>query len=309
MCAACKLVFPYKGQIADFSQGAYYDNFPGPEVLSEENRRGLENEKEGDRIEGFYLPLLRQIASSKGASEKSLRVLDSGCGNGESVDVLNRLGFDAWGHDLSALRKWQWSERERPDRLVVAAGDTLPFSKGFFDIAIASGILEHIGVSEQGGGRYQVRPLPDRDEKRIAFLAELVRVLAWGGRLFLDSPNGSFPIDFWHGDTPGGARFHSPREGFLPTVSQIRALCKRVDVKLDVRVLSPEGRLRFNQVSAHWYGRLLRSPMAVLHRLMSVRSLRFLASSAINPYLVVEISRVAETLKADEKAVPGSHCM
>ncbi|HTD53375.1 MAG TPA: hypothetical protein VK780_10150, partial [Thermoanaerobaculia bacterium] len=129
-CAPCSLRFPCSDGIADFSGGVYYDNFPGPEVLSKENLRGLENESEGARIEDFYLPLLNGSTRDKGISGQRPRVLDSGCGNGESIDVLNRRGIEAWGHDLSALRKWQWSKRERRDRLVVAGGASLPFSDG-----------------------------------------------------------------------------------------------------------------------------------------------------------------------------------
>lgn len=293
-CASCNLRFPRSDGIADFSGGVYYDNFSGPEVLSKENLRGLENESEGARIEDFYLPLLNRSARGSGNSRERPRVLDSGCGNGESIDVLIRHGVDAWGHDLSALRKWQWLKRERRDRLVVAGGASLPFPDGFFDFVIASGVLEHVGVMEEGGGQYRVRPLPDRDEQRRGYLAELVRVLIPGGRIFLDFPNGDFPIDFWHGVMPGGARFHSPGEGFLPTVSQIRTLCGRIDDRLVVSVRSPEGRLRFNQVSSHWYGRVFRAPMAALFRLMSMPGFRFLASTPLNPYLVLEVSRLAQ---------------
>ena len=79
-CEACGARFPCADGIADFSGGVYYDNFPGPEVLSEENRRGLENEKEGARIEDYYLPLIDRIASETRVSRHSLRILDSGCG-------------------------------------------------------------------------------------------------------------------------------------------------------------------------------------------------------------------------------------
>lgn len=290
-CASCNAHYPCTDRIVDFSGGAYYDNFPGPEVLSAENRHGLANECEGARIEDFYLPLLDQLAEAAGSARRGPRALDSGCGNGESVDILCRRGIDAWGHDLSALRKWQWRERERRDRLVVADGASLPFSGGFFDVIIASGVLEHIGVSEEGGARYRVRPLPNRDDLRRAYLAELVRVTAPGGRLFLDFPNGAFPIDFWHGGKPGGARFHSPGEGFLPTVAQIRALCDQIDERLIVTVRSPEGRLRFRQVSSHWYGRAFRTPMRILQKWMSTPLFRFLAAWPINPYLVIEIAR------------------
>ncbi|HEY7111951.1 MAG TPA: methyltransferase domain-containing protein [Thermoanaerobaculia bacterium] len=290
-CARCAVAFPTAGDIADFAEGKYYDDFQGPEVLSAENLCGLANESEGARIDGYYAPLLDRIAAERGISRAALRVLDSGCGNGESVDALSRLGFEAWGHDLSALRKWQWRERERRDRLVVAGGETLPFPGGAFDIVIASGVLEHVGVSEEGGGRYRVVPMPDRDARRRRYLAELLRVLAPQGRLFLDFPNGAFPIDFWHGVKPGGARFHGPGEGFLPTVSQIRVLCAGLDGSLRVTALSPEGRLRFRQVSFHWYGRLLRAPMAGLYRLMSTRAFGFLAASPVNPYLVIEVTQ------------------
>lgn len=117
------------------------------------------------------------------------------CGlrNGEAVDVLLRAGFDAWGHDLSAFREWQRGARARRDRLVVADGLTLPVSDGFFDAVISSGVLEHVGVSERGGpGIYEVSPLPDRDERRLAFLAGLARVVVSGGTLHLDFPNGAF---------------------------------------------------------------------------------------------------------------------
>ena len=61
------------------------------------------------RIQGFYLPLLRRLARERGPA-LPLRVLDCGCGNGLSVDLLNEAGLDAWGNDLSKLRRWQWRE-------------------------------------------------------------------------------------------------------------------------------------------------------------------------------------------------------
>ena len=299
-CSSCARTYPVDDGIVDFSEGHYYDNFPGPEVLSESHLAGLANEKEAARIEDYYLSRLAAVADRIGTPGYPLRVLDSGCGNGEAVGVLGAHGIDAWGHDLSALRKWQWRESPDRHRLVVADGASLPFEDASFDAVLASGVLEHIGVEEQGGETYRVRPLPGRDEARRGFLAELARVLAPEGSLFLDFPNGAFPFDFWHGPTPGGARYHSTREGFLPRVAEVRSLCRSIDPRLTVEARSPKGRLRFRQVSAHWYGRAFRPPMMALQRLMSTRAFGFLAGSPLNPYLVLEVRRPPVVIRRND---------
>lgn len=283
-CGGCGRAFPVVDGIADFAEGRYFVDHPNPDALAEDARRAMANEHEGRRIEDYYLPLLR----ASGAR----RVLDSGCGNGEAVDVLLGAGFDAWGHDLSAFRKWQWKARARRDRLVVADGLRLPFPDGFFDAVISSGVLEHVGVAERGGpGFYEVSPLPDRDGRRLAFLEGLMRVVAPKGSLYLDFPNGAFPIDFWHGTSAGGARLHSPFEGFLPTVKEIARLARSARPAWRVSVRSPHRRLRFHQVGAHWYGRLFRAPVAGLYALTAVRGFTWLAGTPLNPYLTLALRR------------------
>src|SRR5947207_5486722 len=248
-CPACLSGFPIEHGIADFSRGEYYDRYSPDDALSGRELEGLAMEVDGARrrILDFYEPLLRRAGAR--------RVLDSGCGNGVSVDLLTELGYDAWGNDLSQLRQVQWRERRSRDRLVVASSLRLPFPDDYFDAVISSGVIEHIGVAETGVPRYSVRPLPDRDDQRAAFLAELSRVTIAEGVVFLDCPNGAFPIDFWHGDRPGAARRHSRHEGFLPTVHELRSLVSQVVPAARVDVLSPYRRLQFHQARRHWYGR------------------------------------------------------
>lgn len=287
-CSRCERRFPVEHGIADFAEGAYYDQFDESTVLGAEHVEGLRLEYDGTRrrILDFYVPLMRPGAR---------RVLDCGCGNGLSVDLLMDAGFDAWGNDLSQLRKWQWRERKHRERLVVASALTLPFPDASFDVVISSGVIEHVGVAELAHP-YRVTPLPDRDVLRAAFLRELLRVLAPGGELFLDCPNGRFPIDFWHGDAPGSARVHSLREGFLPSFAEIRALAPNTCVE----AISPYKRLQFQQASTHWHGRLLAKPGEWFFRMMRWRPLRFLAASALNPFLVVRIKRSAGVRPAEQ---------
>lgn len=286
-CTACDRRYRIDDGICDFAEGRYYDAFaPGDEVAGE-HARGLALEVHGAETRArYYLDAIRRRFGDRG-----VRALDCGCGNGLVVERLREAGIDAWGNDNSALRKWQWRERPSRERLVVADGARLPFPDGWFDVVICSGVLEHIGVDERGGETYVVAPRPTRDEERARFLAELLRVTARDGVVFLDFPNGAFPIDFWHGVTPGGARRHSTREGFLPTVRETRALLRQIEPDAPLRAVSPRGRLAFRQVSSRRVGRALAPLGRLLFLLFDAPGGALLAGTRINPYLVLEVQR------------------
>jgi len=87
---------------------------------------------------------LREIKSkNKG---KKLKVLDAGGGIGQYVNVLDILGFNAIGLDISKeavrIAKENW--------LNVILGDMreLPFKNNSFDVVIAGGSLEHFTETE-----------------------------------------------------------------------------------------------------------------------------------------------------------------
>jgi SAM-dependent methyltransferase len=282
-CEACDRSYSIDDGIADFAEAHYYDRYEPGQPLPDDHLAGLEAEFIGtqSRIVDYYLPRLPRGA----------RVLDCGAGNGLSVDLLAERGFDAWGVDLSQLRKWQWRERTQRERLVVADALRLPFPKGFFDVAISSGVIEHIGVAEARDPDYRVAPLSNRDEQRRRFLAELIRVTSRDGAVYVDCPHGAFPIDFWHRGTGRGLRFHRLDEGFLPKFGEIRRLVRELDPTLRVEALSPHRRLRFRQVRQRWYGVLFSAPVSLLFRAMSLPLLRVLARTGLNPFLVVKISR------------------
>ena len=164
----------------------------------------------------------------------------------------------------------------------------LPFPDGFFSAIVCSGLLEHIGVEEQGEPRYTVRALPGRAQERSELVRELLRILEPSGVLWLDFPNGAFPVDFWHAGQ-AGIRLHSPREGFLPTVHEVRQYVNASAPDATIQVVSPEGRLRFQQVRRHWYGRAFGPMMERYFRLLSLPGARPLRGSFLNPYLVLEV--------------------
>lgn len=282
-CTTCGSHYPIRERIADFSGGNYYDSFHGPEELDDIARAGLEAENDGNvrRMSGFYAHFLQAL--------NARTVLDCGAGNGLGVDVLNEAGYDAWGIDLSALRRWQWESRTFREKLVVADAMCLPFPDQYFDVVISSGVIEHIGVHEERSPDYKVSVLPDRDESRRRFLSEILRVSKTA--VFVDCPNGSFPVDFWHATRLSRPRFHSPREGFLPTFFTVRRLVRQLDPHARVVALSPYGRLNFKQSSGQWFGRLFHYPALTLFRSMTLSPLRWLAATPLNPYLVLRIDK------------------
>ena len=292
-CSGCKGIFPVQDGITDFAQGKYYDQYDPSMKLSAEHLAGLDHEVEGSRwrIQAFYLPKIEE-ALIKGRKDRSkVRVLDCGCGNGWSVDLLNDAGLRTWGMDLSQLRRWQWRDRKHKDRLSVADAGHLPFAAGYFDFILCSGVIEHIGVQEYKMGAYIVKPLKNRDELRMAFLTELLRVLAPGGRLWLDCPNGAFRIDFWHGDRVGQARRHALDEGFLAKASEVRDYLEKIDSFVSMTPRSPHRMFRFKQVGRHWYGRVVRPLMGIYLGLMRYFPFSLCAGTGLNPYLVLEISK------------------
>ena len=191
------------------------------------------------------------------------RVLDCGCGNGITVDSLNGRGIATWGVDLSALRKWQWRERIFRRRLATADATRLPFPDAVFDVVMASGLLEHLGVQESRSPEYEVRPSADRDDVRRRFLAEVARVLKPDGIAWLDFPNGAFPIDFWHTTWIGRPRWHSTREGFLPRFEELQSYARESEGGVTIRLVSPHRRFLFRQAGGTWYGRLLSVPLRI----------------------------------------------
>ncbi len=241
----------------------------------------------------FYVPLFHEFCRTQQVDPASVRVLDCGCGNGISVECLRRAGFVAYGIDAEAFRCEQWKEPRRLPGILLCRADALhlPFTEASFDIVFSCGLLEHIGVAEWADPEYHVVATPDQPELRRLFIRESLRVLRRPGVLYLDHPNGAFPIDFWHSDSGGRPRFHRPSEKFLPSFREVCELVRAADPSCFLEALSPAGRFVFRRATRHWYGKIFRGPLQLYFEMLRYRPFAWLAGTPLNPFLVLRITR------------------
>ena len=131
--------------------------------------------------ENDYLPLefrqhyieqmIEELAVPEGA-----RILDVGCGPGELVFALTRKGYEVWGVDISegmigeARQLLEHQGVDATERLGLGDIENLSFENGFFDVVVASGVIEY-----------------QKDDH--AAMSEMARVLTLGGHLLLNVTN------------------------------------------------------------------------------------------------------------------------
>lgn len=102
------------------------------------------------------------------------RLLDLGCGNGWSSELLHAEGFDVTGLEVTS----EAFSRPAADglRFVVGSAESIPFADGHFDAVSSYQVLEHV---------------PD---PAVALL-EMVRVTRGGGRILVAGPNLLSPLN------------------------------------------------------------------------------------------------------------------
>jgi SAM-dependent methyltransferase len=82
----------------------------------------------------------RELASAIQEVFQPRRVLDVGCATGTTVRLLNEMGCEAYGVDVS-----EWAVRNAEHSNVrLASADQLPFPDDFFDLVFSCHAMEHI---------------------------------------------------------------------------------------------------------------------------------------------------------------------
>lgn len=126
------------------------------------------NEAYAEFLAGWDAGFYAKYADTLRPEQAGARVLDIGCGVGQVVARLTEAGFAAHGVDVSEPNIGR--ARQFSSTCQLYDGRKLPFSDGHFASAGALNVLEHV-------------------EQPEAFIDELVRVVAPGGKIVLSSPN------------------------------------------------------------------------------------------------------------------------
>lgn len=111
-----------------------------------------------------------RLQEALGSPLAGRRLVNVGCGTAGFNAAATRAGALVWGVDTDVEAVRLAGLREGGGRVLIAAAEALPFQSETFDIVYCYSTLEHV------------------DDARRA-LAEMVRVLRRGGRLYVHTPD------------------------------------------------------------------------------------------------------------------------
>ncbi len=139
-CASCSQQFPISGSIPRFVDAdKYAGSFSVQRLYVRKHFHGYQKDRSGDRL---FIP-------TTGFDEESVRTglnLEVGCGYGRFLDVVDRLGGEVIGVDLSThsielARDFVGSRKNV--HLVQCDLFEMPFRNGCFDNVYSIGVLHH----------------------------------------------------------------------------------------------------------------------------------------------------------------------
>jgi len=149
-------------------------------------------------------------------SSRSMRLLDTGCGNGEFLEVATRLGFASVGLD--------------PDPKAVEAGRRT-------GLDIRAGILPGSGLEPSSFDHVTLKDVLEHLHQPVEALREVWSLLKPSGRIWISQPNlGAIGLaefgPYWRGLEP-------PRHLTLTDVDGMRGLLQRAGF-VNIGILAPQ---------------------------------------------------------------------
>ena len=121
-------------------------------------------------------------------------ICSMGCGTGYDVELLNSLGYDAYGIDPgNRIKDWKNRPIEIQKKLKVGSAGDFPFGDKKFDFIYSLEVIEHVGCKD---GIWEL--LDNYIDSRKEFSNSCIDMLNTNGRLFISTSNRLFPIDFGH---------------------------------------------------------------------------------------------------------------
>lgn len=281
-CAACDRLYESTNGIANLQVARGFDDEDHQERWTCEECTGTH------MIEHYMLPLLDRLFPD--ADRSTLRLLSIGCGVGVDVEVLEKHDYRCHGIDVGNRAK-TWSKRRNPRAFTRAAVQRMPFRTGQFDFAFLNCVLPHVGVV---GDSQTVAP--DYIEERARSVAETIRVVRPGGYILLSNPNRLCPLDLFHrpDEQSHMPRLHRPGEPFLQSFGDHYRAFVREGGCRDARTLPPADFWGFSEKSKSSRSRIGRALQYSIRRyfdLLSLRGLAPLQRSALNPWLIVLVTR------------------
>ena len=161
---------------------------------TERRRRCTEIAISIDRGDPYpFCPSLIRDFSELNESHPIDVVLDLGCSVGNYTTCLSEMGFKVCGLDVLPEIIQEANKRSTKPKgkayFVVGVGESLPFRDNSFDFVVVSSVLEHV-----------------RCWKSV--IAEIYRVLKYGGLVFIGTTNRLYPLQ--------GEVSHFPLFSYLP---------------------------------------------------------------------------------------------
>jgi len=155
-CRVCRHLFTPDTPTAETLEALYREYFYEKQDLS--------------TVPPFVIKRLTEVVNGFARYRLHNRLLDVGFGAGAHLYAAEKLGWESYGIETSALAV-EKAKRAGLAHVIEADFLTVPFSNNFFDVIVMGGVVEHLPA-----------PLP--------FLNQASKLLRPGGLLYITTPNG-----------------------------------------------------------------------------------------------------------------------